>query len=185
MREPHADHAAHAAMTSQEAMGHGGHHAGLSMDDMVLDMPQIASWSGVAVHPDLAMVSHRPQGDQLHCSTAIRAARRCLLLDHQPAGDLLLDLDLLRRRLARAAGAHLGHDGPGRCRHWRRLALQRLRRCGGPACRADSRSSDKRRSRSPLEDGGYGPSVVGLARGGSESRWHSAPHAQRASSRRA
>ena len=35
---PHADHAAHRPVTSQEAMGHGGHHAGMSMDDMVRDM---------------------------------------------------------------------------------------------------------------------------------------------------
>ncbi|WP_448625396.1 heavy metal translocating P-type ATPase [Geodermatophilus sp. URMC 64] len=28
----------HAGMTPQEAMGHGGHHAGMSMDDMVRDM---------------------------------------------------------------------------------------------------------------------------------------------------
>ncbi|HEX6759181.1 MAG TPA: heavy-metal-associated domain-containing protein [Propionibacteriaceae bacterium] len=34
----HADHAAHAPMTSQEAMGHGGHDAAMSMDDMVQDM---------------------------------------------------------------------------------------------------------------------------------------------------
>jgi P-type Cu2+ transporter len=34
---PHVDHAAHAPMTPQEAMGHGG-HAGMSMDDMVRDM---------------------------------------------------------------------------------------------------------------------------------------------------
>jgi hypothetical protein len=35
---PHADHAAHAPVTPQEAMGHGGHHAAMSMDDMVRDM---------------------------------------------------------------------------------------------------------------------------------------------------
>ena len=35
---PHSDHAAHARMTPQDAMGHGGHHAGMSMDDMVRDM---------------------------------------------------------------------------------------------------------------------------------------------------
>jgi len=35
---PHADHAAHAAMTPQHAKGHGGHHAAMSMDDMVRDM---------------------------------------------------------------------------------------------------------------------------------------------------
>jgi P-type Cu2+ transporter len=35
---PHADHAAHAPMTPQDAMGHGGHHAAMSMDDMVRDM---------------------------------------------------------------------------------------------------------------------------------------------------
>src|SRR5512133_3230433 len=34
----HADHAAHAPMTPQEAMGHGGHHAAMSMDAMVHDM---------------------------------------------------------------------------------------------------------------------------------------------------
>jgi P-type Cu2+ transporter len=34
----HADHAAHAPTTPQQAMGHGGHHAGMSMDDMVRDM---------------------------------------------------------------------------------------------------------------------------------------------------
>jgi P-type Cu2+ transporter len=37
----HADHAVHAApapLTSQEAMGHGGHHVGMSMDAMVRDM---------------------------------------------------------------------------------------------------------------------------------------------------
>ena len=32
----HGDHGA--AHTSHEAMGHGGHHAGMSMDDMVRDM---------------------------------------------------------------------------------------------------------------------------------------------------
>ncbi|HEX5906918.1 MAG TPA: heavy metal translocating P-type ATPase [Propionibacteriaceae bacterium] len=35
---PHAEHAAHAAMTPQHAMAHGGHHAAMSMDDMVRDM---------------------------------------------------------------------------------------------------------------------------------------------------
>jgi Cu2+-exporting ATPase len=36
---PHgAAHGGHAPMTAQEAMGHGGHHAGMSMDDMVRDM---------------------------------------------------------------------------------------------------------------------------------------------------
>ena len=34
----HADHAAGAPMAPQHAMGHGGHHAGMSMDDMVRDM---------------------------------------------------------------------------------------------------------------------------------------------------
>jgi len=32
------DHARHAALTPQEAMGHGGHHADMSMDAMVRDM---------------------------------------------------------------------------------------------------------------------------------------------------
>jgi P-type Cu2+ transporter len=35
---PHADHAAHSPVTPHDAMGHGGHHAGTSMDDMVRDM---------------------------------------------------------------------------------------------------------------------------------------------------
>jgi P-type Cu2+ transporter len=35
---PRADHAAHAPLTPQDAMGHGGHHAGMSMDAMVRDM---------------------------------------------------------------------------------------------------------------------------------------------------
>ena len=35
---PHADHAAHSPVTPHDAMGHGGHHAGMSMDDMVRDM---------------------------------------------------------------------------------------------------------------------------------------------------
>ena len=35
---PHADHAAHAPATPQDGMGHGGHHAGMSMDAMVRDM---------------------------------------------------------------------------------------------------------------------------------------------------
>jgi len=35
---PHADHAAHSPVTPQDAMGHGGHHAAMSMDDMVRDM---------------------------------------------------------------------------------------------------------------------------------------------------
>jgi P-type Cu2+ transporter len=34
----HADHAAHPPMTPHDAMGHGGHHAAMSMDDMVRDM---------------------------------------------------------------------------------------------------------------------------------------------------
>ena len=41
MPEPPAGHAAehdHAGMTPQDAMGHGGHHAGMSMDAMVRDM---------------------------------------------------------------------------------------------------------------------------------------------------
>ena len=40
-----------------------------------------------------------------------------------PAGDLLLGVDLLRRRLAGAAGPHPGHDGAGRGRGRCRLAL--------------------------------------------------------------
>jgi P-type Cu2+ transporter len=35
---PGGDHVGHAPATSQEAMGHGGHHAAMSMDDMVRDM---------------------------------------------------------------------------------------------------------------------------------------------------
>ncbi|MGH3337491.1 MAG: heavy metal translocating P-type ATPase, partial [Propionibacteriaceae bacterium] len=35
---PRADQAAHAPVTPHDAMGHGGHHAGMSMDDMVRDM---------------------------------------------------------------------------------------------------------------------------------------------------
>ena len=35
---PHADHAAHAPATPQDGMGHGAHHAGMSMDAMVRDM---------------------------------------------------------------------------------------------------------------------------------------------------
>jgi heavy metal translocating P-type ATPase len=34
----HADHAAHAPLAPRDAMGHGGHHAAMSMDDMVRDM---------------------------------------------------------------------------------------------------------------------------------------------------
>jgi P-type Cu2+ transporter len=33
-----ADHAAHAPVTPHDAMDHGGHHAGMAMDDMVRDM---------------------------------------------------------------------------------------------------------------------------------------------------
>src|SRR4051812_26624725 len=33
-----AGHGSHTSMTPQDAMGHGGHHAGMSMDDMVRDM---------------------------------------------------------------------------------------------------------------------------------------------------
>src|SRR5688572_9944856 len=35
---PDADHAAHAPVTPRDATGHGGHHAGMAMDDMVRDM---------------------------------------------------------------------------------------------------------------------------------------------------
>jgi Cu2+-exporting ATPase len=35
---PDADHAAHAPVTPQDATGHGGHHVGMAMDDMVHDM---------------------------------------------------------------------------------------------------------------------------------------------------
>ena len=35
---PDVDHAAHAPTTPQDAMGHGGHHAAMSMHDMVRDM---------------------------------------------------------------------------------------------------------------------------------------------------
>jgi Cu2+-exporting ATPase len=34
----HAGHARHAGMAPQDAMGHGGHHAGMSMEDMARDM---------------------------------------------------------------------------------------------------------------------------------------------------
>ncbi|RBY84451.1 cation-translocating P-type ATPase [Blastococcus sp. TF02A-30] len=36
--DEHAGHGEHAGMTPQDAMGHGGHHAGMSMDDMARDM---------------------------------------------------------------------------------------------------------------------------------------------------
>src|SRR5688500_4176134 len=36
--KPHADHAVHAHVRPQDATGHSGHHAGMSMDDMVRDM---------------------------------------------------------------------------------------------------------------------------------------------------
>ncbi len=35
---PHGDHAGRAPVTPQDAMGHGGHHTGMSMDAMVRDM---------------------------------------------------------------------------------------------------------------------------------------------------
>jgi copper chaperone CopZ len=118
---PDADHAghAHAPITPQDATGHGAHHAGIAMDDMVRDMRNRFHCRRTALHPDLAVVPDMSGGDRLQRRSTVRAARRCL---PEPAGDLLLGLDLLRRRLAGAPSAHLGHDGSGRRSHRRRLA---------------------------------------------------------------
>ena len=119
-------HAGHAPLTSQEAMGHGGHHAGMSMDDMVRDMRNRFL---VAVLCRFRSCCGHRSGATSSGSTLrpVRAARRHLLADPQPAGDLLLVLGLLRRRLEGAAGAHAGHDGSGCGGDRRRLALQPVR----------------------------------------------------------
>ena len=78
-----------------------------------------------AVGPDHAVVADRPRRARLHGAGAVRAARRRLRPAAQPAGGLLLGLDLLRRRLPGAAQPHARHDGARRGRGRRRLALLR------------------------------------------------------------
>ena len=58
---------------------------------------------------------------------AVRAARRRLRRCPEPAGGLLLGVDLLRRRRPGAAGPDARHDGARRRRGRRRLALLRRR----------------------------------------------------------
>jgi len=51
----------------------------------------------------LVVVTDRPQRAGVHRCRAVRLARRCLAAAAEPAGDLLLVLDLLRRRGRRPA----------------------------------------------------------------------------------
>ena len=127
------------AMTPQEAMGHGGHDAGMSMDDMVARHAQPVPGRRGAVGADPAVVADRPGGARLHRAGAVRAARRRVLAAAVAAGDLLLGLDLLRRRLAGAAGPDAGHDGAGRRRGRRRLAVQRWWSRSPAAARSSTR----------------------------------------------
>ena len=109
-----------------EAMGHGGHHAGMSMDDMVRDMRNRFLVAAVLSIPILLWSPIGREVLGFDRSGAVRAARRRLLAAPEPAGRLLLGLDLLRRRLPGAAGPHAGHDGAGRRRGRRRLAVLSL-----------------------------------------------------------
>ena len=59
---------------------------------------------GHLLDPDPAVVSDRPRGPRLHRRRPVRAARRRLVAAAEPAGDLLLLLDLLRWRRPRPCG---------------------------------------------------------------------------------
>ena len=78
-----------------------------------------------AVGAGAAVVTDRPGGVRVHRPGAVRAARRRVLAAAVAAGDLLLGVDLLRRRLPGAEGPDAGHDGAGRRRGRRGLAVQR------------------------------------------------------------
>ena len=74
---------------------------------------------------DPAVVADRPRRVRLRRRGTVRAARRRVVAAAQPAGDLLLVLDLLHRGRRGVAGAHARHDGPGRRRRRRRMARTR------------------------------------------------------------
>ena len=114
----------HAGTSRRTRWATAGTTAGMSMDDMARDMRNRFLVAARAVGADPAVVADRPGGARLHRAGAVRAARRRLLAGPVAAGRLLLGLDLLRRRLAGAARADPGHDGAGRGRGRRRLALQ-------------------------------------------------------------
>ncbi len=78
-----------------------------------------------AVGAGAAVVADRPGGVRVHRAGAVRPAGRRVLAAAVAAGDLLLGVDLLRRRLPGAEGPDAGHDGAGRRRGRRRLAVQR------------------------------------------------------------
>ena len=113
-----------AEMSPHEMMGHGG-HGGMSMAAMVADMRNRFLVAAVLSVPVLLWSPIGREVLGFDGAGAVRAARRRVLADPQPAGDLLLGVDLLRRRLPGAAGPHAGHDGAGRRRGRRRLAATR------------------------------------------------------------
>ena len=124
-REMHAAHEAPAGRSPQEMMGHGGGHAGMSMDDDGSRHAQPVPGGAGVVDPDHAVVPDRPRHVRIHGAGAVRPARRRLHSAVEPAGGLLLGLDLLRRRVPGAEGPDAGHDGARRRRGRGRLALQR------------------------------------------------------------
>ncbi len=114
-------------MTAQEAMGHGGTTAACRWTRWSPTCGA-GSWSRPCLSVPILLWS--PIGREVLGFTAagaVRAARRRVLAAAEPAGDLLLGMDLLRRRLPGAARPDPGHDGAGRCGRRRRLGLQRRR----------------------------------------------------------
>ena len=74
-------------------------------------------------HPDRCLVAARREPLRLDATDTVRHGRRRLAVLPQPAGDLLLGVDLLPRRVDGAAGTHPRHDGARCRRHRHRLDL--------------------------------------------------------------
>ena len=99
-----------------EAMGHGGHAARHVDGRHGPRHAQPVPRRGDPLGADPAVVADRPGGARLHVPAPFGLRDDVFSLLLSPAGDLLLGLDLLRRRLAGAAGPDAGHDGAGRGR---------------------------------------------------------------------
>ena len=118
-------HSKSTPLSPHDAMGHGG-HGGMSMAAMVRDMRNRFLVAAVLSVPILLWSPIGRDVLGFDRPGAVRAARRRVRAAAEPAGDLLLGVDLLRRRLPGAAGPDAGHDGAGRRRGRRRLAATAL-----------------------------------------------------------
>ena len=129
-RDHEHEHEHHASQTEEptthsphDVMGHGG-HAGMSMDDMVRDMRNRFLVAAIFSVP---IMLWSPIGRDMlgfDVAGAVRAARRRVGAAAQPAGRSSTRAWIFfDGAVPGAAGPHPRHDGAGRGRRRRRLAL--------------------------------------------------------------